>query len=83
MKEDFRIVFVLRSIENLSIKETAEILDIKQETVKSRHFRAKQLLKTQMEQLFAKANLNVYEFGGAHCDSIILSVLDRIIGSKT
>jgi RNA polymerase sigma-70 factor (ECF subfamily) len=82
LKEDYRIVFVLRSIEKLTIKETAEILDIKQETVKSRHFRAKQLLKSQMEKLFAKANLNVYEFGGVHCDSIIISVLGRLNSFK-
>jgi len=82
LKEDYRIVFVLRSIENLSIKQTAEILDIKEETVKSRHFRAKKLLKSQMEKLFTKANLNVYEFGGTHCDSIILAVLGIISRKK-
>ncbi len=82
LKEDYRIVFVLRSIEKLTIKETADILEIKQETVKSRHFRAKQLLRTQMEKLFSQANLNVYEFGGVHCDVIILKVLNEILSGK-
>ncbi len=82
LKEDYRIVFVLRSIEKLTIRETAEILDIKEETVKSRHFRARQLLRSQMEKLFAEANLNAYEFGGEHCDIIIITVLSRILSGK-
>ncbi len=82
LKEDYRIVFVLRSIEKLTIRETAEILDIKEETVKSRHFRARQLLRSQMEKLFSEANLNAYEFGGKHCDIIIITVLNRILSDK-
>ncbi len=82
LKEDYRIVFVLRGIEKLTVKETAEILDIRQETVKSRYFRAKQLLRKQMEQFLDKANLNIYEFGGEHCDKIILFVLNEIVSMR-
>ncbi|EIP89428.1 RNA polymerase sigma factor [Burkholderia humptydooensis MSMB43] len=37
----FRIVFVLRSVEELSVDETARCLGIPEATVRSRHFRAK------------------------------------------
>ena len=75
---DFRSVFVLRTIEQLSVKETAEILDIKPETVKTRLFRAKRLLRTQIQSTLEQAGMRVYEVGGAHCDAIVQNILARI-----
>src|SRR6516162_1650570 len=45
LPEALRVVFVLRSVEELSAAETAETLGITQETVRMRHFRAKGLLR--------------------------------------
>lgn len=75
---DFRAVFILRAIEQLSVKETAEILDIKPETVKTRMFRAKRLLREQIQTSLAKAGMQVYEVGGVHCDMLVKKVLQRI-----
>ncbi|MEE9447534.1 MAG: RNA polymerase sigma factor [Arenicellales bacterium] len=76
---DFRSVFVLREIEQMSIKETAEILDIKPQTVKTRLFRAKGLLRTQIQATLEQAGLRAYEVGGDHCDAIVQNVLSRLI----
>jgi RNA polymerase sigma-70 factor (ECF subfamily) len=75
LPEDFRTVFVLRAIEQLSVKETAEILDIKQETVKTRYFRAKRLLRGKLQAYLDVAGMSVYEFGGKHCDTVVHNVL--------
>lgn len=45
----FRAPLVLREIEGLSYREIAEVLDINEGTVKSRIFRAKDLLKQKLE----------------------------------
>ncbi len=78
LPEDFRTVFVLRAIEQMSVKETAGIMGINQITVKTRYFRAKRLLRGQIQTYLDSAGLKVYEVGGCHCDLIVFNVLSRI-----
>jgi RNA polymerase sigma-70 factor (ECF subfamily) len=78
LPENFRTVFVLRSVEQLSVKETAQILDIKEETVKTRLFRAKRLLRDQIQTYLNSVGMSVYEFGGDHCNVIVHNVLHQI-----
>ncbi len=72
---DFRTVFVMRAVEQFSVRETAEILDINQATVKTRFFRAKKLLQ---QSLSTQYRASVYEVGGVHCDNIVRYVLTSI-----
>ena len=78
LPENFRTVFVLRAVEQLSVKETAKILEIKEVTVKTRFFRAKRLLRNQIQAYLNNIGMNVYEFGGDHCDIIVHKVMQRI-----
>jgi len=78
LPEDFRIVFVLRAIEQLSVKETAEILEINSDTVKTRYFRAKRLMRKNIQNHLNVAGVTVYEFGGEHCDKVVHEVMSRI-----
>ena len=78
LPEDFRTVFILRAIEQFSGKETAEILSIKEETVKTRYFRAKRLLRGQIQMYLDSVSMKVYEFGGFHCDIIVGNVLGHL-----
>ncbi|HSH30992.1 MAG TPA: RNA polymerase sigma factor, partial [Thiohalobacter sp.] len=71
---DFRVVFVMRSIEQMSTSETAEALDIKAATVKTRHFRARQLIQSRLERKISLAELRSYEFAGERCDRIVARV---------
>ena len=48
LPEAFRLVFVARVIEGMSIEETSELLGIKPETVKTRLHRARQLVRDQL-----------------------------------
>lgn len=75
---DFRTVFVLRAIEQFNVKETAEILGINKITVKTRYFRAKRLLRGQLQAYLDTTGMNLYEVGGIHCDMIVYNVLSRI-----
>ena len=47
-----RVVFVLRDIEELSIEETAAILDLHPAAVKARHFRARLRLREKLTRHF-------------------------------
>ena len=78
LPESFRAVFVLRSVEELSVEETAECLAIPAETVRSRHFRAKSLLREALAREVDIAERNVWEFAGERCDRIVARVLSRI-----
>jgi len=78
LPENFRIVFVLRAIEQLSVNETAEILGINSDTVKTRYFRAKRLMRKNIQNYLNIAGVTVYEFGGEHCDKIVHNVMSKI-----
>ena len=78
LPEIFRVVFMLRSVEELSVEEIAAILAISPETVRSRHFRAKGMLRESLAKEIDLAEADIYEFAGAHCDSIVANVLARL-----
>jgi RNA polymerase sigma factor (sigma-70 family) len=78
LPENFRAVFVLRSVEELSVDETAGTLGIPEETVRSRHFRAKTMLRESLARELNLAERDLFEFGGLHCDQIVARVLARL-----
>jgi RNA polymerase sigma-70 factor, ECF subfamily len=75
LPEDFRTVFVLRAVEELSVEETADCLGIPEATVRTRHFRARSLLRESIAQDLDLAERDVFEFGGLHCDRVVARVL--------
>ena len=81
LPEAFRSVFVLRAVEELSVEETAQSLGIPEATVRSRHFRARSLLREALAQEIDLAERDLYEFGGAHCDRVVAAVMARIAGA--
>jgi RNA polymerase sigma factor (sigma-70 family) len=84
LPEIFRVVFVLRSIEELGVEEVAESLAISPETVRSRHFRAKGMLRESLAREIDLAEGGIFEFGGQHCDQVVANVfagLDREDGN--
>jgi RNA polymerase sigma factor (sigma-70 family) len=78
LPENYRIVFVLRSVEELSVEETAGTLGIPEETVRSRHFRAKSMLRESLAQELDLAEADLFEFGGDQCDRVVAAVVARI-----
>lgn len=78
LPEHFRLVFVLRSVEQLSIAETAECLDIGEATVKTRLHRAQVRLRDDITQRLEREQMTLFEFGGERCDRIAAAVLERL-----
>jgi RNA polymerase sigma-70 factor, ECF subfamily len=75
LPQDFRAVFVMRSVEELSVEETAQCLGIPEATVRSRHFRARSLLREAIAQDLDLAERDAFDFDGERCDRIVAAVL--------
>lgn len=78
LPEAFRIVFVLRCVEQLSVEDTAAALGVPEETVKTRLHRAKRKLRTALSRQVAGALDGAFPFGGARCARICSAVLGRL-----
>ena len=78
LPETFRTTFVLRSVEALSLAETAEILGIPEETVKTRHHRARERLKDALTDRVGAALPSLFGFHRPRCDKVVANVLERI-----
>jgi RNA polymerase sigma-70 factor (ECF subfamily) len=78
---DFRTVFVLRSVEELSVEETAQCLGLPEATVRSRHFRARHLLREALAGTIDSAERGMFGFAGERCDRIVAGVLRQLAGT--
>ena len=78
LPDDFRAVFVLRAIEELSGAETAECLGIPEETVKTRLHRARGRLQETVLKSIEPALPAIYDFHLSRCDRVVAGVLQRI-----
>ena len=78
LPETYRLVFVLRAVEQLSTVETAECLGLSEEAVKTRLHRSRALLRRQLEDSMSPAIAEAYAFLGARCDRTVARVLERI-----
>lgn len=74
----FRAVFMMRSVEELSVEETADALNIPAETVRTRHHRARALLRDSLAQTIESTASRAFDFHLSRCDRVALAVLARI-----
>jgi len=74
----FRTVFMMRELEEMSVEETSQCLDIPEATVRSRLFRAKGLLRESLAREIDVATADAFAFAGERCDRIVATVLARI-----
>ena len=75
---EFRIVFMLREIEGCSVEETAGQLALNPQTVRTRLFRARQLLRAELEKTLSSGMTGVFPFLGPRCTRITERVLARL-----
>jgi RNA polymerase sigma-70 factor (ECF subfamily) len=74
----FRVVFVLREIEQMNVEETAACLAIQTDTVKTRLHRARRLLGRSLRQQLSPNLTGVFPFAGERCSRIVARVLERL-----
>lgn len=78
LPDDYRVVFVLRAVEEMSVEEAAVVLGIAQATVRSRLFRARSLLREGLAAKIDVACADAFSFAGERCDRIVANVMGRI-----
>ena len=78
LPESFRLVFMMRDVEEMSIEETATSLNIRPETVKTRLYRAHRLLRKNLDARLSTVLRDAFPFQGARCSRITDAVMARL-----
>jgi RNA polymerase sigma-70 factor, ECF subfamily len=78
LPEIFRIVFITRVIEGMTIEDTADLLGLRPETVKTRLHRARIMLRDNVEAKIGPVLLNAFPFAGQRCERLTEAVLRRL-----
>ena len=76
LPEKYRIVFVLREIEEMNVAETVEALGISEANVKTRLNRSKVMLREHLGGYYR--NNQVFHFHLTRCDRIVHKVFDQL-----
>ena len=71
----YRMVFIMREVENMSTEETGKSLQISQINVKVRLNRAKEMLRKTLVNSEYK---ELYSFHANRCDRVINNVMQKI-----
>ncbi|AZO38988.1 RNA polymerase sigma factor [Mesorhizobium sp. M2A.F.Ca.ET.037.01.1.1] len=74
----YRSVFVARVIEGLSIVETADLLGVRPETVKTRLHRARALVRKALDDEIGPVLLDAFPFAGRRCERLTQAVMKRL-----
>jgi RNA polymerase sigma-70 factor (ECF subfamily) len=78
----YRSVFMLREVEELSTRETAECLDVSEEVIKVRLHRARVLLRDSLYARVGTTAPETFVFLRPRCDRVVAAVLSRIVDAK-
>ena len=78
LPEMFRIVFVTRVIEGMSVEETADLLGLRPETVKTRLHRARRLVRDQLDKQIGPVMMDAFPFAGRRCQRVTTAVMQRL-----
>jgi RNA polymerase sigma-70 factor (ECF subfamily) len=78
LPESYRAVFVLRALEELTVEETASVLEIPEATVRTRFFRARALLREGLAREVDRGLEEAFGFAGERCDRIVANVLAAV-----
>jgi RNA polymerase sigma-70 factor (ECF subfamily) len=74
----FRTVLVMRDVQEATVEETANVLGIKAETVRTRLHRARNMLRERLGEQFAAVLKDVFPFERPRCDALVARLLDKV-----
>lgn len=80
LPEKYRIVFIMREIENMSTREIMACLNISKSNVKVRLNRARVMLRNLLTEFYKTKD--IYNFDQPRCDSVVKNVLTSILSIK-
>jgi RNA polymerase sigma-70 factor, ECF subfamily len=74
----FRTVLVMRDVQEATVEETANVLGIKAETVRTRLHRARNMLRERLGEQFAVVLKDVFPFERPRCDALVARLLGKV-----
>ena len=74
--KDYRLVFTLRELNGMSVRETSDALRISEGNVKLRFHRAKTMLQNEIKKTYSLQE--VFEFNLIYCDKMVERVMAAI-----
>jgi RNA polymerase sigma-70 factor (ECF subfamily) len=78
LPQPYRAVFVLREIEELDTAETAACLELSEEAVRTRLYRARALLREELLERAGLASAQAFRFERIRCDRVVAAVSARL-----
>jgi RNA polymerase sigma-70 factor (ECF subfamily) len=78
LPHDFRVVFILRAVEQMSVADVAASLAIPEDTVKTRYFRARERLRKSILDRMDESTPHAFDFHLSRCDRVVSAVLARL-----
>jgi RNA polymerase sigma-70 factor, ECF subfamily len=78
LPQAYRVVFMMREVQELSVAETAECLGLSEENVKVRLHRARAMLRELLAARMERATREAFPFLGARCDRIVRAVMAEL-----
>ena len=78
--DGYREVFMLRQVEGLSTAETADVLGVSEDVVKTRLTRARRAIQQDLLDRTGAATAQAFMFGQTRCDQVVAAVFARIGG---
>jgi RNA polymerase sigma-70 factor (ECF subfamily) len=78
LPENYRLVFVLRDVEEMSTAEAAQCLNISEQNIKVRLHRARAMLRRKLRERAIASLPQSFPLLAPRCDRIVASVLQAI-----
>jgi RNA polymerase sigma-70 factor (ECF subfamily) len=78
LPEIFRIVFMTRAIEGMTTEDTAKLLGLQPDTVKTRLHRARRLVRDELDKQIGPVLMDAFPFAGRRCARMTNAVLQRL-----
>ena len=78
LPESYRVVFVMRDVEELTTRETADCLALSEEAVRVRLHRARKSLREALYEKVDRTAGDAFSFAGDRCDRIVAFVLRAV-----
>jgi RNA polymerase sigma-70 factor (ECF subfamily) len=79
LPELYRVVFMMREVQQLDVTETSSCLDISESNVKVRLHRAKAMLRDALCTQLDRAAEQAFPFLGERCDRIVEAVMSQLL----
>lgn len=78
LPERYRLVLMMRDVEEMTTADAAVVLGLSEENVKVRLFRARAMVRKRLYSLTGGTSVQAFEFGAWRCDRVVARVLERL-----